>query len=71
MEGCPVPLGQRGAMRIQSVLVMLQNIKRGTRGTHMEHKSVQQPWSYLKSFQVTANGMKKWKIVQKPSFLKY
>ena len=49
---------------------MMQNINRGIRGTHMEYKSVPQPWPYLNHFQVTANRMKKWKIVQKPSFLK-
>ena len=43
---------------------MMQNINRCTRGTHMEHKSVHQPWSYLHRFQVTANRMKKWKIVK-------
>ena len=50
---------------------MVQNINRGDRGTHIEHKSVHQFWQYINSFQVTANRLKKWKIVQKPSFLKY
>ena len=50
---------------------MMQNINRGTRKTHMEHKSVHQPWPYINHFQVTANRIKKLKIVQKPSFLKY
>ena len=49
---------------------MMQNINRVNRGTHMEHKLVHQPWPYLNRFQVTANRMKKLKIVQKPSFLK-
>ena len=44
---------------------MMQNIYMGNRGTLMEHKSVHQPWPYLNRFQVTANRMKKWKIVQK------
>ena len=50
---------------------MMQNINRGNRGTHMEHKSVYQACPYLNRFQVTANRMKKRKIVQNPSFLKY
>ena len=56
---------------IQSVSVMMQNINRGNRGTHMEYKWVYQRWPYLNRFQVTANRIKKWKILQKPSFLKY
>ena len=58
-------------MYIQGVSVMMQNINRSNRGTHLEHKSVHQPSSYLNRFQVTVNRMKKLKIVQKPSFLKY
>ena len=56
---------------IQGVSVMMQNINSGNRGTHMEHKSVYKPWPYLNCFQVTANRMKKLKIAQKVSFLKY
>ena len=44
---------------------MMQNIIRCTRGTHVEHKAGHKPWLYPNRFQVTANGMKKWKIVQK------
>ena len=55
---------------IQGVSVMLQNINRGNRGTHMEHKSVHKPWPYLNRFQVTANRMKKPTIEQRPLFLK-
>ena len=59
-------------MRVQGVSVIMQNIKGGTRGTHMEHKSVKQLKPYHKRFQVKAKRIKKWKIVvQKPSFLKY
>ena len=50
---------------------MMQNINRGNIGTHMEHKSAYQPWLYLNRFQVTANRMKKPKIVQKLLFLKH
>ena len=56
---------------MQGVSVMMQNVDRGNKGVHTEHKSEHQLLSYLNSFQVTANGVKKWKIVQKPSFLKY
>ena len=50
---------------------MMQNINMGNRGTHMEQKSVHEPWPYLNCFQVIADRLKKLKIAQKPSFLKY
>ena len=50
---------------------MIQNINRDNRETHVEHKPVYQTWLYLHRSQVTANRMKKLKIVQTPSFLKY
>ena len=56
---------------IQGVCVMMQNINRGNRGTHTEYKSMHKPWPYFNRFQVTANRMKKSKIVQKTSFLNY
>ena len=49
---------------------MMQNINRDNRGIHMEHKSVHKLWPYLNRFQVTANRMKKTKILQKLLFLK-
>ena len=49
---------------------MMQNINRGYRGTHMEHKSVHKPWPYLNHSKVTANRMEKPKIAQKLLFLK-
>ena len=45
---------------------MMQNINRGNRGTHKKHKSVYKPWPHLNRFQVTANRMKKPKVVQNP-----
>ena len=37
----------------------------------MEHKSVHKPWPYPNRFQVTAQRMKKRKILQKCSYVKY
>ena len=50
---------------------MMQNINMDNRGTHMQQKSVHQPWPYLNRFQVTANRVKKPKIGPKPFFLKH
>ena len=50
---------------------MMRNINRVNREQSMEHKSINQPWLYHNRFKVTANRMKKWKIVQNLSFLKY
>ena len=47
---------------------MMRKIKMGKSGTHVEHKSVHQPWPYPNRFQVTASRMKTQKILKKTYF---